>query len=111
MPQGGYRLRTIQNIVDSDATAVIYFGQLEGGTELTVLHCIRRHKPYKLVDAETLSAAEAAILVHDFLTVNQVATLNVAGPRQSKAPAAQSYAYDFVTQLLRIAARQDLRAG
>ena len=93
MQHGGYRERTIQNVVDSDATAVIYFGQLEGGTEQTVLHCIRRQKPYKLIDAEEIPALRAA---------NAVATLNVAGPRLSKAPDAHAYAFEVVTHLLRL---------
>lgn len=98
---GSYRQRTIQNIVDSDATAVIYFGQLEGGTEQTVLHCIRRQKPYKLIDAEEIPALRAATLVAAFIATNAVVTLNVAGPRLSKAPGAHAYAFEFVTHLLR----------
>lgn len=97
---GGYKARTIQNIVDTDATVVIYFGQLEGGTQLTVLQCMRRHKPYKLIDAEVVSADCAAGLVADFVAAHNVETLNVAGPRQSKAPNAQTFAFDVVTELL-----------
>ncbi|MBS0205743.1 MAG: putative molybdenum carrier protein [Planctomycetes bacterium] len=97
---GGYKARTIQNIVDTDGTVVIYFGQLEGGTQLTVMQCMRRHKPYKLIDADVVSAACAAGLVADFIAAHNVETLNVAGPRQSKAPHAQTYAFDVVTQLL-----------
>ena len=102
MQHGGYRERTIQNVVDSDATAVIYFGQLEGGTEQTVLHCIRRQKPYKLIDAEEIPALRAATLIAAFVAANAVATLNVAGPRLSKAPDAHAYAFEVVTHLLRL---------
>ena len=100
----GYKARTIQNIIDADATVVIYFGQLEGGTQLTVLQCMRRHKPYKLVDAEVVAAPSAARLVIEFIAAHNVGTLNVAGPRQSKSPMAQAYAFDVVTELLKLAA-------
>lgn len=97
MPQGGYRERTIQNVVDSDGTVIIYFLELSGGTEQTLLHCIRRKKPYKLIDADETSAVRAATLVASFVKKNSIVTLNVAGPRASKVPTAHAYVYDFVS--------------
>ena len=98
-----YRARTIQNIADSDGTLVIYFEYLEGGTEQTVAHCIRRHRPYKLVDAAVLSASEGAGLAAGFVARYQVGVLNVAGPRQSKQPRAAAYAHALISTLLRSA--------
>ncbi len=42
---GGYRQRTKQNVIDSDGTAIFYESYLQGGTEATVLFCIRQGKP------------------------------------------------------------------
>jgi hypothetical protein len=35
LPEGGYRQRTRQNVVDSDGTAILYCETLRGGTRLT----------------------------------------------------------------------------
>lgn len=100
MTHGGYRERTIQNVIDSDGTAIIYFRELTGGTEQTLLHCIRRKKPYRLIDAREISPDRAAVLVAEFIEANAVAELNVAGPRASKEPAAHAYTLDLVSLLL-----------
>jgi len=39
LPQGGYAERTRRNVEDSDATLILYFGELEGGTALTAACC------------------------------------------------------------------------
>ena len=100
MPKGGYRERTAQDVLDSDATLIIYFDELGGGTEQTLLHCIRRHKPYKLVDANEISAQRAGALAASFVATHDIATLNVAGPRGSNVPAAHGFAYGCISYLL-----------
>lgn len=100
MPKGGYRERTIQNVVDSDGTIIIYFGELSGGTEQTLLHCIRRQKPYKLIDADETSTQRAANLVTAFISAHSIEALNVAGPRASKEPTSFGYTYELVSRLL-----------
>jgi hypothetical protein len=100
MPGGGYRRRTIQNILDSDVTVVIYFGELEGGTQQTVLHCTRHQKPHLLIDAMTMTARDGAAQAARFISLHNAAIVNVAGPRQSKAPQAQPYAFELVTILV-----------
>lgn len=98
--EGGYRQRTIQNVRDSDGTLIIYFGQLRGGTEQTVLHCIKRHKPYQLIDGSEVSPVRAAELAARFVEAEKIASLNVAGPRESQQPGAYSYARDVVARLI-----------
>jgi hypothetical protein len=100
LASGGYIERTIKNVADSDGTAIIYFGELDGGTAQTLVHCKKRRKPYQLVNAADIDEPHAASLIAKFVATNHVTTLNVAGPRQSKAPLAHSYAYNTVTQLL-----------
>lgn len=102
MPRGGYRERTVQNVLDSDGTVIIYFGELSGGTEQTLLHCIRRQKPYKLVDASEISAKRAGHLVASFVAKHNISTLNVAGPRGSSVPATHKFASDCISHLLAI---------
>lgn len=100
MPHGGYRERTIQNVIDSDGTVIVYFSELSGGTEQTLLHCIRRKRPYKLIDAEETSPQRAAELVVAFVSTHDIATLNVAGPRASKVPTSFDYTLEFVSLLI-----------
>lgn len=99
----GYRERTIQNVVDSDATLIVYFEDLHGGTELTMLACIRREKPYKLVDGAEIAAARAADLALAFVAEHAASILNVAGPRASHAPGAHAYALEAVSRLIALA--------
>lgn len=100
MPKGGYRERTIQNVIDSDGTLIIYFGQLRGGTEQTLLHCARRQKPYKLIDGGEVTPRRAGQLAAAFVTQHNIAILNVAGPRSSQNPGAYAYAVDVIAELL-----------
>ena len=101
MPSGSYRERTKRNVVESDATLVIYFDRLQGGTEQTVLDCIEQAKPYKLIDAAEIAPARAAELAAQFIARQGVSVLNVAGPRASHAPAAHRYTAEAIARLLR----------
>lgn len=96
----GYRERTLQNVVDSDATLIIYFGNLSGGTEQTLGFCIAQRKPYLLIDAEEMTrqrAAERALL---FIRERAISVLNVAGPRASGEPRAYGYTRAVIQQAL-----------
>ncbi len=98
--KGGYRERTWRNVLESDATVILYFGGIEGGTEETLRFCIERRKPYKLIDAEEVEPRRAASLIASFVQQYGIGVLNVAGPRQSKAPKAHGYAYVVINLLL-----------
>ncbi|MDQ3829946.1 MAG: hypothetical protein M3361_11710, partial [Candidatus Tectomicrobia bacterium] len=98
--EGGYSQRTLRNVLESDGTAILYFSQIEGGTEETLLFCINERKPYKLIDAEEISAERAAFLLASFIQHYGIGVLNVAGPRQSQAPQGYAYAYAVINLLL-----------
>jgi hypothetical protein len=100
LPQGGYADRTRRNVVDSDATLILYFGEIEGGTALTADCCRRQGRPLLLIDALATNPEQAAEFARDFIVRNKVQRLNVAGPRASKTPAAHAYARNTVSQLL-----------
>lgn len=101
MSSGTYLDRTIQNVIDSDATVIIYFSTLHGGTEQTLLHCVQRGKGYTLIDGSEIEAKRAAELIARFVAEHDVSVLNVAGPRGSDAPRAYPYAYEAIGTLLR----------
>ncbi|MDC0663573.1 YpsA SLOG family protein [Marinobacter sp. SS21] len=99
---GGYRQRTKQNIIDSDGTAIFYESYVGGGTETTVLFCIRQNKPYKLIDIALVEPLLAAELLGEFVRDFNVSVLNVAGPRSGNCPAI----YDHVKRSVGLAIQQ-----
>ena len=101
LAEGGYRQRTLRNVLDSDGTAIIYFGILEGGTEQTLQFCIKHHKPYKLLDAEEISSERASTLLHSFCKMYGIRILNVAGPRLSRQPRSALYTEEAIVGLLK----------
>ena len=81
---GGFTERTLQNVIDSDGTIIVYSAELRGGTEQTVRFCVELDRPHKLIDASKISAKDAANLIAEFVRKNKIGILNVAGPRQSE---------------------------
>lgn len=107
----GYEKRTLKNVLDSDGTAILYFGVLEGGTLQTKEHCISRGKPVEAVDAARLAPDEAAARIHGFVLRHRIAVLNVAGPRASKQPAAYDYARKTLSLVIAAATASRRRDG
>ena len=101
LPGAGYTERTLRNVMDSDGTAIIFSGELEGGTRLTWTFCSNESKPCVLIDASTMSDPDAIEALLDFITGHQVEILNVAGPRASKWPEAHAHARTLFTALLK----------
>lgn len=101
MPDGhGYAERTRANVRRATATLIIYFGELEGGTQLTLQACFDERRRFKLIDAELVSPLEASNAVCEFVCRHAITCLNVAGPRASKQPAAHDFAYRCISSLL-----------
>jgi hypothetical protein len=96
----GHQERTLQNVVDSDGTAIIFFSAPTGGTEQTLRFCRDRKKPYLLIDATELTPERAAKRMLAFVAGHSIATLNVAGPRVSEEASAYGYAYQAVMRFL-----------
>ena len=100
LPEGGYAERTRRNVQDSDATLILYFGELEGGTALTAACSEALGRPLLLVDALAMNPSQAARRARDFVVRHAVQRLNVAGPRASKTPAAHDFACRTISRLL-----------
>lgn len=89
-----YPVRTEQNVIDSDATLILYETELKGGTRLTRRMCRRHNRPHLVVriDQEDPSVIQA------WLREQRPSTLNIAGPRESSFPGIyeRSFAYLLV---------------
>jgi hypothetical protein len=103
LPGAGYQQRTKQNVMDSDGTLVIYFGELSGGTERTVRYCEQLRKPVLVVDGDALTPEEIAAMANEFVTTSKIAILNVAGPRESSHDGAAENSRQVVTRLIALA--------
>jgi hypothetical protein len=101
VPCGGYRQRTLKNLMDSDGTAILYAGALSGGTKLTRDLCIREKKPFIVLDAAQISAERAAAAVARFIADHGIQVLNVAGPRLSGWPQGHAFAVGVVAEVIK----------
>jgi len=94
-----YRVRTEQNVVDSDGTLILTVGEPGGGTALTVTFCRKHGRPCLVLDLEALPDDPAETLAR-WLGEHRIATLNVAGPRESGAPGIGARAAGFLRRVL-----------
>lgn len=100
MPGASYEQRTRRNVMDSDGTLILHFGEITGGTLKTLRLCKHLKKPVLTVDAATMSPGLAAEKLCEFLRRENIETLNVAGPRTSGAPEAHAYAQQTIASTL-----------
>jgi len=90
-----YKVRTRQNVVDSDASLILYEQRLSGGTMLTSRIASELGKPYLCVRIEQGAEIEIAI----WLNETKPASLNVAGPRESSSPGIESRAMETLMRV------------
>src|SRR5512134_2469483 len=100
LPGAGYEERTLQNVLDSNATAILYSGKLEGGTRQTMVHCVEHGKPFELIDATHTAPRDAALRLAAFIERHRVSILNIAGPRASKWTEGYQFAHSTLRHLL-----------
>jgi hypothetical protein len=101
LPAGGYRKRTLQNVIDSDGTVILSIKPLTGGTRLTRGYCRRHARPLLVIDARVTTEADSARRVAGFIDQHDIRVLNVAGPRSSRWREAYDFAFRTVRHLLR----------
>ncbi|MFG0267202.1 MAG: putative molybdenum carrier protein, partial [Rhodopirellula sp. JB055] len=94
-----YPDRTEQNVIDTDATLILYRGKISGGTALTKRICGRESRPYLAVDLS--SPKTAAKRIRTWLDKVRPANLNVAGPRESNSPGISDQTRQLLTHIFR----------
>jgi hypothetical protein len=82
-PTAAYPQRTEWNIRDSDGTLVLTVGSRDRGTALTLALAARLGRPCLELDLRTQPQAAR---VREWAHRRRIETLNVAGPRESRAP-------------------------
>jgi hypothetical protein len=87
MPTAEYAARTEKNVLDADGTLIISRGTPTGGTEYTRKMVLKHGKQLLHIDLAMGQRPEAAAdLISSWIGMNQIETLNVAGPRASGDP-------------------------
>lgn len=98
MLNGSYRQRTKQNVIDSDGTLILNVGDLDGGTLATLKFAQKLEKPFLINQLDVFCKSDSAELFK-WLNSNQILTLNLAGPRESKRPGIYSKTMDFLNHI------------
>jgi len=94
-----YRVRTERNLLDSDGTLIVCRGKLRGGTKLTRRFASRHDKPCFVVDLQESPEPE---MVRQWIRECKIATLNIAGPRESQQPGIAEEARQFIAAVLTV---------
>ena len=81
-----YRVRTQNNVRDSDGTLILYVDVLGDGTALTQRIAKKLMKPYLLLLLNGENYSEKIVQLKSWMEANKIETLNVAGPRESSNP-------------------------
>lgn len=89
--------RTRQNAEESDATLILTLGSMDRGTRATARHLDAFGKPYLTID---LGREPAPARVLCWLAEEGISTLNLAGPRESRAPGIHAAARAYLDRLL-----------
>ena len=93
-----YPDRTAQNVIDSDATLILYRKTLSGGTALTQRICRREGKPFLSVAID--DPANATEQIVSWLGLVRPNVLNIAGPRESNAVGVHEETRMLLTMIL-----------
>jgi hypothetical protein len=91
-----YHVRTESNVLDSDATLILYRGELKGGTKLTRQLAKRHGKPCLAVNLDHPADLDE---IGQWIIQSHAATLNVAGPRESQSPGISAQAEELLRRL------------
>lgn len=92
MDSAEYPPRTEQNVIDSDATLILYENRLKGGTLLTRRYALKHDKPFLCAKMETTDTID----VRRWLDAVGPQVLNIAGPRETSAPGIQERALEYL---------------
>jgi hypothetical protein len=94
-----YAVRTRQNVIDSDATLILYQRKMTAGTALTNRIAKEQGRPLKRVRLDLEVNLEK---VSAWLIEHEVRTLNVAGPRGSSCPEIYELSRDALKRLFSV---------
>lgn len=99
---GNYAERTEKNVLDSDGTLIVCHGSPNGGTLLTAKIARQHKKPLLVVDLDEIfpeKVEQTRGVLCEWLEADSIATLNVAGPRESQSTGIHQETFDLLTRI------------
>ena len=102
-----YFKRTEQNVIDSDATLILFHGKLTGGSRATKEFADKHDKPCLHIDLNQTPEFEAAEQILQWTLENSIAILHVAGPRASKDPEIYAAVLDLLETFYHLAVHEE----
>ena len=107
MASASYPLRTEKNVIDSNGTLIISHGKLTGGSALTEKYAEKHERPRLHIDLNEMTDLEAALKTATWISKNNIAVLNVAGPRESKDPKIYQDTKNIIKKVLKNVTKLD----
>ena len=92
-----HTVRTESNVRHSDATLIVYRGDLHGGTAYAVEMARHLGRPVLAIDVEEPPDIEK---ITDWLRSAQVRTLHIGGPRESSRAGIYNQARSLITRII-----------
>lgn len=102
LPSASYPARTEKNVVDADGTVIFSHGPLSNGSLLTKNKALQHGRPFLHLDLSQCDPSRSAALLVEFVLINRVQVLNIAGPRASGDSAIYSAAKSVIEEALAI---------
>ncbi|MDG1874197.1 MAG: putative molybdenum carrier protein [Mariniblastus sp.] len=102
-PERGYSIRTEKNVIHSDGTLILFRQRMSRGTELTRRLAAKHKRPCLCLDLDDpeINQLTAYEQFDSWVSKNDVAILNVAGPRASSSPEVTRMAESFLVSAIR----------
>jgi len=106
-PERDYAVRTEKNVIHSDGTLILFRQIMSRGTELTRRLTLKHKRPCLCInlDDPEFIAIEAYESLHAWIAKENVAILNIAGPRESSSPGVTKMAESFLISAIRYVGR------
>jgi hypothetical protein len=92
-----YAERTRLNVLDSDGTLILNVGKLGGGTAYTVDVARENGKPFLVMQLDETPEPRRVV---NWIGLNEIHVLNVAGPREDKQVDLHALAARFLISIL-----------
>jgi hypothetical protein len=99
MASDDYRQRSKKNVMESDGTLILNIGDLDGGSLETAKLAGRLDMPCLVLSLDSAGGEENVRRFVDWLQRGSIATLNVAGPRESKRPGIYTLTYELLDRV------------
>jgi hypothetical protein len=98
LPGATYDDRTAENVRCSDATVIIYYSEMRGGTLKSLEFARKEDKPLLTLDLSDLDSKVAAYYLRQFMEQHEPETINFSGPRKTEWTEGYSTCYAILKE-------------